>query len=213
MKADPEKKLNVIRALLDRYRRLPRHAHPQWRERLDALRAVQVASLQGVHEASCERSDYRTLLAYYAEYLHSGVNLDRIVSEGEGVLRIASHLEETYELLVNALEFSVRAQELDDALVGADADTAPAGSGQAQARIDHAQLLRPLGPGLAPYARSLLARGAFKIAMTPLRATGLAPLVVTLDKGFDVLRKLEGVERSFDELIANNVRAIETLYR
>lgn len=220
MSESSDRKTATIRALLERYKKLPRRTAPASAAALAAVRQVQVDALRTAHKAPSARKDYAALVSYYIENLHSGVDLERVVTEGDLVLRIVARLDDTYELVVNALEFSITAQELDDALVAA---LAKAGSevtaqhlrtcAQLKARKAHAQLLRPLGPGLAPYTRSRLAYAAFKLAMTPLRATGLGTLVVVLDRGFDVLRGLDNVEKSFDELIANNQIAIDALYR
>ena len=43
-------------------------------------------------------------------------------------------------------------------------------------------------------------------------ATALSPLVSILDRGYDVLRKLDPVEPEFSRLLDNNRRAVEMLY-
>ena len=215
-----EQKMAAFRALLERYRRLPRRQHVDCTATREQLRSLQVAGLLETHKAFDAQKQYRALKTYYIEHLHSGVDLERVIKEGELVLRIVSRLHETYDLVMNALEFSVTAQELDDAVLQSFDKTSERRdlavhvrkAGQLKARSAHAQLIRPLGPGLAPYTRSRLSQAAFKLAMTPLRATGLAPLVVVLDKGFDVLRGLDDVEGSFDQLISNNLLAIKQLY-
>jgi hypothetical protein len=215
------KKLATINALIDRYKNLPRHGNRTINSYLDVLREIQIDSLGTVYEKYHETKEIEAVRRYYLENLHSGQNLDKVVSDAELALKMASRLEETYELLVNALEFSITAQELDDALlVGlpakkikvADLKAHISGAKQMKARLRHAELLRPIGPGLAPYAHSRFAYAAFKIAMLPLRATGLAPIVELLSRGFDVLRNLEDVEGCFENIIHNNKQSIKQLY-
>ena len=159
------KKLAVIFALIDRYAHLPRHGNKTIQKKLAFVREMQIESVESIYAKGHETSDVEILKNYYLENLHSGQNLDKVVSDGGFALGIASRLDDTYDLLVNALEFGITAQELDDALaIGmpdkkiktAEIKTHIGSAKQLKARLRHADLLRPIGPGLAPYASSRL---------------------------------------------------------
>lgn len=203
-----------MQGLLQRQGKLLRHQRNDASPALQHLSEWQLDAFREAHHADCERAGYRALFDYYAEYLHSGMDLRLVSENGQGAFKLLSRMDETYPLLRSALEFSVLAQELDDALAfsGLSPDRAIQSSTQRTERLNHAQLLAPLGTGLAPYTRSRIAHATFKVAMMPLRATALAPLVQVLDRGYEVLRNLENVEQEFALLLDNNRRAVERLY-
>lgn len=217
-----EQKFHTVRQLLDRYIALPRRHRTDLADPLQRIKLAQHAALRLTHEADSRTPTYATYFAFYLDELHSGLNLERLASEGDRTLKLLTQLNSSFELMRTTFEFSLRAQELDDALAQQllahpQAET-PAGAsfqqcGQLEARLQQARLLAPLGPGLAPYAHSRLAYGAFKLGVAPLKLTGLAPVVTALEKGFVALRALPEVEPAFTRLIQNNLRACELLYR
>ena len=209
-----DKRTLEVQALLKRQADLPRHQHHHLAPALERLRERQLAAVQDAHREDFSRPGYRALFEYYAEHLHSGLDLRMVSGDGHGAFKLLSRMDETYPLLKSALAFSVLAQEMDDALAltGLAPEDALRQSGQHAQRLAHVQLLAPLGAGLAPYTRSRIAQATFKMAMLPLRATALSPLVSILDRGYDVLRKLDPVEPEFSRLLDNNRRAVETLY-
>jgi hypothetical protein len=210
-----EDKAAEIRSLLQRYRQLPRLHHPALGGPLRALREAQLAGLREAHRADLDHAGYRALFDYYVDDLHSGLDLGPAIRDGERAFGLLAHMDESYLLLRNALEFGVLAQELDDALA---ATGAPVGSAlqalpQRRERLQQMRLLMPMVSALAGYARNRIARAAFRIALVPLRATALAPLVRALDRGYEVLVGLDQAQTRLARLVDNNLRAVESTYR
>ncbi len=218
MSASSQDKLSELRRLLERYRALPRRSQPELLPRLESIRKLQVEVLRATHAADCRDPRYAAHLEFYLDGLHSGLPLERLAADGDSIVQRLSRADRSYELIRSTFDFSVTAQELDDALalrlrnkLAAPAELRAAG--QNTARRAHARLLAPLGPPLAKYAHSRLAYMGFKLGMGALRRTAFEPLVDTLERGFAVLRGLPDVEDAFMRLIANNLAAIDGLYR
>ncbi|MGH8529742.1 MAG: FFLEELY motif protein [Nevskiales bacterium] len=214
-----EAKLAQLRQLLERYRALPRHSQPQLAPQLATIRKLQVKALRDAHAKDCRDPRYTAHFEFYLDELHSGLRLDRLAADGDKLLRLLARLDRSFEAVRGSFEFSVRAQELDDALAlilsKSDIDIVELmrNADQGTARREHAQQLAPLGPGLAKYAHSRLAWAAFKFGLMRMRSGPFAPLSGTLQRGFGALRELPDVEAAFQRLITNNLAAVDSLYK
>lgn len=218
MSPSSQDKLAELRRLLERYRALPRHAHPELLPQLASIRKLQVKALRAAHAKDCREPRYAAHFAFYLDELHSGLPLNRLAAEGDSIVQRLARADRSYELIRSTFDFSVTAQELDDALAlrlhsKRAMPAALRAGGQHGARRAHAHLLTPLGPALAKYAHSRLAAVGFKLGMSALRRTAFQPLVGTMERGFAALRELPDVEDAFRRLIVNNLKAINSLYR
>lgn len=221
--SDTDARIDFLRDQFEQLLASPRQTGDEdFHMRLQALQAWEIEDIRRRHALkAADSTQYETVLEYYLDNLHSGLDLQGAIDKGPGAIENARKMDKAYQVFANSIEYSVLSARLEDSATECIGELpithqiyadALRQSDDLDARLRRLDLLVDIGHEVAPHLRSRLIHTAFKLLKAIFRSSGMGGIHETLDEGFKRLRNVSRLTQILAEIAESERQQLKEIF-